>query len=455
MQAAFRIDKYHFVLIVIAAISLLYNILPRSAREDLSLLSLVLSEMSYGAGEQEMEELEIDAKDAAKSSKFVVDGFKTTVTLSPGDTMSQILKDIGVTQNSAFLITSAINKVFKLSSIKAGEKVELVAYNEKDEAVTTNGSPNSIFISFQDKKIRVKYNTALQSYIAEVLSIPTTLQKRLVSGVVNSTFLGAARKGGLSGTLAAEFTRMFSYDVDFQRDLENGTKFKILYDVHVNDKGNKVKDGAIQYAALNIKGRLIEIYRYDLVDGKAEYFYKDGSSIRKALLKTPVKSAVISSGYGMRKHPILGYSKVHRGLDYAAPTGTPVFAAGDGIIESVKSHNTYGKYIKIKHSSKYATLYAHLHKFSNTAKVGSKVKQGDIIGYVGATGLATGPHLHYEVHVDGKQVNPSKVSVVRDSVSLDKKQMLTFLARQRTILQIMNDPSYLTVSKSTSSDSLS
>ncbi|AEI88593.1 putative peptidase M23 [Candidatus Midichloria mitochondrii IricVA] len=236
-----------------------------------------------------------------------------------------------------------------------------------------------------------------------------------------------------------DFINIFSHQIDFQRDLEFGSKFKVVHEYQINDKGKKIKDGRIMYASLQVKDRNIEVYMHEFSDGTFGYFNKDGSSIKKALLRTPVKSATVSSGFGMRKHPILGYSRMHRGLDYAAPRGTPVIASGDGVIEIMKYHSNYGRYVKIRHNKKYSTLYAHLDRFSSKFSAGSRVKQGEVIGYVGSTGMSTGPHLHYEVHVDGKQVNPAKITIIPKSLNLEDQQLVAFKAKQTEINKLLNE----------------
>jgi murein DD-endopeptidase MepM/ murein hydrolase activator NlpD len=210
------------------------------------------------------------------------------------------------------------------------------------------------------------------------------------------------------------FINLYSFIVDFQRDIKSGDDFKIYYEYQVDPSNGKIKDSKILYASLNTGGISKEIYRHEMKDGKIDYFDAKGQSVRRALLKTPVSGARISSRYGMRKHPVLGYSRMHRGVDYAAPRGTPIFAAGDGVVSFAKNvRRGYGKHVQIRHNSTYSTLYGHMSKFAKGIKSGTRVKQGQIIGYVGATGLASGPHLHYEVKVRGKQVNPSKINYMK------------------------------------------
>jgi len=296
-----------------------------------------------------------------------------------------------------------------------------------------------IIIDTSGTKIQINYDVDKKQYNAKLL--PLILQNKMayVAGKVTNSFFQSAQNNGVSRAVAMDFIKIFSHQIDFQRDLDFGSKFKIVHELQVNEGGKKVKDGRILYASLQTKGKHIEIYMHELHDGTFEYFNKDGSSIKKVLLRTPVKSAIISSGFGLRTHPVLGYSRMHRGLDYAAPRGTPVIAAGDGIIEIMKYHGNYGRYVKIKHNKKYSTLYAHLDRFSKKFSTGSKIKQGDVIGYVGSTGMSTGPHLHYEVHVDGKQVNPAKVTIMSKMLNLEGSQLLAFKSRQNEINNLLDN----------------
>jgi murein DD-endopeptidase MepM/ murein hydrolase activator NlpD len=205
--------------------------------------------------------------------------------------------------------------------------------------------------------------------------------------------------------------RALSYDVDFQRDIHRNDRFEVVFESYLDEDGEAVKTGELLFAGLRVQGRLIELYRFAPNGGGNDFFTPKGQSARKALLRTPVDGARISSAFGIRKHPILGYSKLHRGVDFAAPSGTPIYAAGDGTVERAGRFGSYGRYVRIKHSSLYGTAYAHLSRIAKGIQAGAKVKQGQIIGTVGSTGRSTGPHLHYEVLVNGKQVDPRKVKV--------------------------------------------
>jgi murein DD-endopeptidase MepM/ murein hydrolase activator NlpD len=208
-----------------------------------------------------------------------------------------------------------------------------------------------------------------------------------------------------------DFIRLFSFDIDFQRDIHPGDGFDILFERYVESEGESAYSGNVQFASLTVGGRTHRLYRFETEDGDVDYFDAKGESARKALLRTPIDGARLSSRFGMRKHPILGYSRMHPGVDFAAPTGTPIMAAGSGVIEFIGRNGGYGKYIRIRHNAEYSTAYAHLNGYATGMTRGKRVKQGDVIGYVGTTGLSTGPHLHYEVLLKGSQVNPMNLKL--------------------------------------------
>ncbi|NCV24190.1 MAG: M23 family metallopeptidase, partial [Proteobacteria bacterium] len=208
-----------------------------------------------------------------------------------------------------------------------------------------------------------------------------------------------------------EFARIFGFEIDFQRDIRENDEFQILYERFEDDDGEVQKNGEIIFAYLNNNGREISLYRYKDEKNNIGYYSQDGKSIEKALMKTPINGARLSSSFGLRKHPILGYNKLHQGTDFAAPKGTPIMASGSGTIEMASWNGAYGKYVRIRHNSTYKTAYAHLSRFGKNIRRGAKVQQGQIIGYVGSTGRSTGPHLHYEVLVQNKRVNSQRLKL--------------------------------------------
>ena len=229
--------------------------------------------------------------------------------------------------------------------------------------------------------------------------------------LITNSLYNSAISLGIKPNIILEFARLYGFQVDFQRDIWKNDSFQIIYEEFLNDKNQVVDTGQIIFANLNLQDTNLQLYKYEYKKDKIDYFDENGKSIRKTLMKTPINGARLSSSYGKRKHPILGYTKMHTGTDFAAPKGTPIMASGDGKITKAGWCGGGGNCVKIKHNSTYQTVYAHMSKFGRGIKKGARVKQGQIIGYVGSTGLSTGPHLHYEVIENGKKINSQKLKL--------------------------------------------
>jgi murein DD-endopeptidase MepM/ murein hydrolase activator NlpD len=233
----------------------------------------------------------------------------------------------------------------------------------------------------------------------------------LAQGVIQNSLYGSASKVGVDPEIIIEFARIFGFEIDFQRDIRANDEFKIFYERYEDDDKEVQKNGNILFAYMKNNGKEISLYRFTDQKKITGYFTADGKSIEKALMKTPINGARLSSVFGFRRHPILGYNKLHQGTDFSAPRGTPIMASGSGTIERASWFGAYGKYVRIRHNSTYKTAYAHLSGFGKGIKSGSRVQQGQIIGYVGSTGRSTGPHLHYEVLINNKRVNSQKLNL--------------------------------------------
>jgi murein DD-endopeptidase MepM/ murein hydrolase activator NlpD len=248
--------------------------------------------------------------------------------------------------------------------------------------------------------------TATDDWSATPLYAKLTPGYLRVEAEIESSIYAAALARGADDQQVADFASAFAYDIDFQREIHPGDRFEILFETSYDERGNRVRNGEVLYAALNGKALKRGFYHFaPSDDGVADYFDENGESATKFLMKTPINGARISSNFGTRKHPISGYTRLHKGTDFAAPTGTPIYAAGNGTVERASRNGGYGNYIRIEHPRGYETAYAHLSRYAKGIKAGKKVKQGDVIGYVGSTGASTGPHLHYEVYIKGKPVN--------------------------------------------------
>ena len=330
-----------------------------------------------------------------------------TVILRPGDTLGDVLIKTGVDPTTAFGVVGAMHAVYNPKRLQAGQELAL-AYDpletDADGAALTRldfelDAAHSVSVVRQEDG----------TFSAKEIFAETRHEFVRAEGVIATSLFEAARAQGLPMDVLAAMVKMFSYDVDFQRDIQKGDHFAVLYERLVTRDGRPVRNLTIHSAAMELRGSPLKYYAFPQSDGTYDYYNDKGEGVRKALLRTPVNGAVLTSGFGLRKHPILGYSLMHRGVDFGAPTGTPIMAAGDGFIEKRASSGTYGNYIRIRHRSDYATAYAHMSRFARGIAVGKRVRQGQIIGYVGRTGRATGPHLHFEILRKMAQVNPVKI----------------------------------------------
>jgi murein DD-endopeptidase MepM/ murein hydrolase activator NlpD len=347
------------------------------------------------------------------------------VEVQKGDTLLDILLGSGVSQSDAAAAIDALTDVFKPKDLKPGQAITL------DVNRLPPDSPGDVGVELAslslqpslERDVVVKRDDG-GSFVASAIQHPLERINALAGGIIDSSLFEAGQDAAVPVDVMAQVVKAFSYDVDFQREVQPGDRFEILYERYEDEKGRLARSGNVLYAALILSGTTKEIYRYEPQDGVADFFNAQGESIRKDLLRTPLDVIRITSSFGMRKDPILGYSKMHRGVDFAASIGTPIFAAGNGVIARIGQVNGYGNYIQIKHNTQYATAYGHMSRFAGGLHAGSKVRQGDVIGYVGMTGRATGPHLHYEVLVNGSQINPMSVKLAGHK--LDGKDLRRF-----------------------------
>lgn len=340
--------------------------------------------------------------------------------LDEGQTFADMLSDQGIDENEAQAVNNALGKVYDLRRLRAGQDVTL-SFDRTDARETLTGA------TFQPEDTKeITISRTANGFAAHVTQIPVSRQRMAAAGEIRSTLYEAGDRAGVSHALMASLIRIYSHNVDFQRDVHPGDRFEVLFDQSRTAKGKAVGDSTIVYAALNLGGKLHAMYRVTFSDGTVDYFDERGQSVRRALLRTPVAAAHITSGFGMRVHPLLGYSKMHKGVDFGAPIGTPIFAAGSGTVDEIGFKNGYGRYIRIRHNGTLATAYAHMSRFAASLYRGARVNQGEVIGYVGMSGRATGPHLHFEVHVNGQQVNPMSVNAMPTGRTLDGKMLAIF-----------------------------
>lgn len=330
-----------------------------------------------------------------------------TVKAGAGDTFMKLLVKAGADRSSAHSAIGAMRKTYHPRYLKRGQKI----------AVTLQpiswGMKTGEFIGYHfdptvEESIKV---SRLENGRFTVQKTKRILHRKdvRISGSIQSSLYVSASKAGLRASTLADLIRLLSWDVDFQRDIQKNDKFDVMVERLHQQNGDFARWGKILYAELVLSGKPVRLYRYESKNHGVEYFDEKGRSAQKALMKTPINGARLSSRFGRRRHPILGFTRMHRGVDFAAPRGTPIYAAGNGTVTYAGRKGGYGNYIRIRHNGRYSTAYAHLKGFKRGVRKGRRVTQGQVIGYVGSTGRSTGPHLHYEVHVNGRQANPLKL----------------------------------------------
>ncbi len=371
---------------------------------------------------------------AAREAEMRPAIIRQTLTVGRGDTLMAMLVDAGLDRREAHGAIAALRDVFRPRDLKPGQDIEISLAAGDPARADGAAAPRLIGLGLQpsvERDVRVS-REGDAGFVALTIERPLERRTVAVGGTIESNLSLAARSAGLPLQVMAELIRMYSFDVDFQRDLRGGDSFEVLYDALFEENGALARPEDIVYAALTLSGKRLEFYRFTPKSGDTDYFDAKGDSVRKTLMRTPIDGGRLSSGFGMRRHPVLGYSKMHRGIDFAAPRGTPIFAAGDGTVESAGRNGSYGKYVRIRHNSTYKTAYAHMSRYGKGIRKGTRVRQGQVIGYVGSTGRSTGPHLHYEVMVNGRQVSPRKVKLPSGE-KLKGKDLEAFAVRRAEI----------------------
>ncbi len=332
------------------------------------------------------------------------------ITISSGDALGVVMEKQGIGAQEASMVIKAMKEHYDPRQIKVGQKISM----HFDKATQKEAGFDPVFREMEIKLDPIKtliVARAGDAFNAKLKKKDVKRVLRAKQAKVKVSLYGSAAKAGIPQGIVAEAIHIFSWNVDFQRDIRPNDHLEVMYESYETEAGYVAKNGNILYAKLILSGREIPLYRFKMADGHVDYFQPDGRSIKRTLMRTPINGARVSSGFGKRKHPVLGYTKMHKGLDFAAPSGTPIFAAGDGVIEKAGWFSSFGKYVRIRHNSKLKTAYAHMKAIKSSVKKGTRVKQGQVIGYVGTTGRSTGPHLHYEVISNGSQVNPRSVNL--------------------------------------------
>ncbi|MBS0383351.1 MAG: peptidoglycan DD-metalloendopeptidase family protein [Proteobacteria bacterium] len=365
------------------------------------------------------ETLALKLPPAPKEAPLATAGTWKVVEVEPGETLSEIFQAQGFTLADLAKVMAAGKESGALKTLHPGDEVAFLA----DAPGQLQG-----FRYSPDSATQVTLTAQADGNLAaQVTALPVERRMHFAHGVVQGSLFAAGEKAGLSEPMVLKLADVFKYDIDFIKDLKQGDRFTVVYD-DIYRNGKYSGAGNIVAAEFINNGHRYTAYRFKQGDGEVAYYSEDGRPLRKGLLRTPVSFTRLSSTFGMRKDPVLGYTRLHKGVDYAAPIGTPVHAAGDGVIVRRGWVHGYGNFIAIKNTPEYTTAYGHMSRFASGLKVGSRVTQGEVIGYVGETGFATGPHLHYEVRVDGKPENPLTVTMPKPQ-PLSGKQMIAFKAQ--------------------------
>jgi murein DD-endopeptidase MepM/ murein hydrolase activator NlpD len=335
------------------------------------------------------------------------------VIVKKGDTFSKVLNEQQIPSDEIRAILASLQLAKITPSMQVGQKITLdydtnITEGEEDLNSETNNL-QQITIEL-DKVRRIEITRSSEGFKATELSIQLKKVLSKVDAVIDSSFMSAAKSLGLATNSIIELTNAYGHHIDFQREVKSGDKITLVTEKFYTEDGQFLHHGKIIYASMNLSGKDYKMYRYDPSGGdKGQYFSEDGKSVKRALLRTPLNIIRISSKFGNRMHPVHGFTRMHKGVDFAAPMGTPIYAAGDGVVTEATRRSGYGRYIQIKHNATLSTAYAHASAFAKDLKPGMKVKQGQVIAYVGRDGTATGTHLHYEVKIEGKHVNPLSV----------------------------------------------
>ena len=334
-----------------------------------------------------------------------------------GDTYQAIINKLEIEDEEKKLLLDIIRKEKTLNVLRINQKFTFKFDHISEKKIIE-------FKIETDKKNEILFSKIINKDNFIKKKIKKNFKKNLVykETIIKNSLYNSAISLGIKPNIIIEFARLYGFQVDFQRDIWKNDSFQIIYEEFINNNGKIIDTGEIIFANLNLQDSDLQLYKYEYEKDKIDYFDENGKSIKKTLMKTPINGARLSSSYGKRKHPILGYTKMHTGTDFAAPSGTPIMASGDGKVTKAGWCGGGENCVKIKHNSTYQTVYAHMSKFGRGIKKGARVKQGQIIGYVGSTGLSTGPHLHYEVIENGRKVNSQKLKLPSGKILKGKER---------------------------------
>ena len=405
------------IILLLAIFTVVTNLIDQKNKEENQNLNLIVkSEEFINLGDYLISKINSPYKEI----KYLIQN---------NDSIEKILRKFKINTNDIKIISNNLKKR-KLTNIYAGRELSLVLKKLEDKSNTVVSLVYPI-----NNTLNIEIRKNQNGFIVKENILKLYKKEVVIKSEIKNNLYSAAIDSGIEPNIIVEFARIFGFEVDFQRDIRKGDWFEILYE-RFEDDNNIVQDtGKIIYASMFVNGAEINLYNFK-DDNDIGYYDIKGKSIVKSLMKTPINGARLSSRFGMRKHPILGYNKMHRGTDFAAPSGTPIMASGAGKITRARWCGGGGNCVKIRHNSTYETIYAHMSKFAKGIKEGRKVKQGQIIGYVGSTGLSTGPHLHYEVVVNGKKINSQKLKLPSGKILKDNSRKEFELKRIKIDLKL-------------------
>ena len=376
----------------------------------------------------------ITEPDLSHFANYLADGhherFMTQrIDVKSGDSLGPLLQKNGVSPNEAYKITESFSDVYDPRDVRAGQNFSFIYDNEQiTDVVYKPNVERTVFVerrsdgTFKSRDVSAEFKF-------DHVTVKSTIE--------NSLYLDANRLGAPDKVIQ-QFANIYEYSVDFQRDIQPGDTFEMFFEVARNHRGKIIKAGDLLYTSFSPRGKTSNYYLYEDAKGRENFYDESGKTAKRKLRATPINGARLSGRFGKRRHPILGYVKTHKGVDFAAPTGTPILAAGSGTVERANRYGSFGNYIRIRHTDGYKTAYAHLSKFARGVKAGAYVRQDQVIGYVGTTGRSTGPHLHYEVHHNGKAINPRRLSQLSGK-PLEKSQLPKFKRRRADIDSMRTD----------------
>jgi murein DD-endopeptidase MepM/ murein hydrolase activator NlpD len=410
---------------------------------------ITANELPYGDGrtvvlDAELAVASVNAENITTISKTPPpEPVDETIRLAKGKTLVDEIVSRGVAREAAQALVASIEPVFPTKQFKDGTEFELTLEQQQDfygryvifpvRLAFKPGPTEDVLVEAdEDGHFAARIDGAKEGTASRYASYDHFRTKARVG----SSLYATAKDNKVPDYITAELTRVFAYDVDFQRQVKASDSFEVFYGNPLTGSSKKRK--VLHYAQLTLSGKTKTLYRFTTADGATDYYDENGRSATKSLLKTPVSGFKLTSGYGMRRHPLLGYSKMHTGVDFGAPFGTPIRAAGNGKIELAGRYGTYGIAVKLQHSGKYETLYAHMSRLADGITPGASVRQGQVIGYVGSTGRSTGPHLHYEVRMSDRPVNPMRIKSLggRQLAGKDLKSFQTLKTRIIAMMKV-------------------